>query len=207
MKKTAILLVMTLALFCTGCANQSQSAADATEASTAADTIMIDQTYNEGLIGTTMTTAFFDFTIDHVFTSDQLGNSKPSDGKEFLVARFDIRNNTDQTIDMCSMDFQVQWGDETEEAFAVPVSISDVSIGSYLLPSEYTLTPNEEKIGYYVFEVPDGSVNMNISYLEQYTDGTQGNVYFVFFEAYDGSFGSLEESTEESSPEVTAEQG
>ena len=198
MKKKIALLMLSTVLILSGCGKTAASDKSATEAATAEDTIMIDQTYNEGFVGDTMATAFFDFSIDAVFTSDLLGNSTPDDGKDFLVAKFDIRNTSSTPINMSSEDFQVQWGDNSDStAFATPIALDDVSVGSYLLPNEYTLQPDEEKIGYYVFEVPEGSVNMNISYLEQYTDGTQGAVYFIFFDAQRGTFESAEEEAQE----------
>lgn len=198
MKKKIVFLILSTVLVLSGCGQTAASDKSATEAATAEDTIMIDQTYNEGFVGDTMATAFFDFSIDAVFTSDLLGNSTPDDGKDFLVAKFDIRNTSSAPINMSSEDFQVQWGDNSDStAFATPIALDDVSVGSYLLPNEYTLQPDEEKIGYYVFEVPEGSVNMNISYLEQYTDGTQGAVYFIFFDAQRGTFESAEEEAQE----------
>ena len=203
--KIAFLMLSTVLIF-SGCGQTAAPDKSATEAATAEDTIMIDQTYHEGFIGDTMSTAFFDFTIDAVFTNDLLGSSTPDDGKDFLVAKFDIRNTSSEPISMSSEDFQVQWGDNSDStAFATPIALDDISVDSYLLPNEYTLQPDEEKIGYYVFEVPEGSVNMNISYLEQYTDGTQGDVYFIFFDAQRGSFETVEEEAQEEASSVETE--
>ena len=52
-------------------------------------------------------------------------------------------------------------------------------------PEEYDLGVNEEKTGLLVFEVPEDSKDYSISYLEQFSNDTEGDVFFVFFTAKD----------------------
>lgn len=49
----------------------------------------------------------------------------------------------------------------------------------------WVLSVNEEKTGLLVFEVPEDSKDYSISYLEQFSNDTEGDVFFVFFTAKD----------------------
>lgn len=52
-----------------------------------------------------------------------------------------------------------------------------------VMPEEYDLSVNEERTGLLVFEVPEDSKDYSISYLEQFSNDTEGDVFFVYFTA------------------------
>lgn len=52
-----------------------------------------------------------------------------------------------------------------------------------MLPTEYELRRFESRDGLLVYEVPEGENYFSISYLEIYEDNTEGDVFFVYFNA------------------------
>ena len=63
--------------------------------------------------------------------------------------------------------------------------LSPTMVSDEQLPEEYDLGVNEEKTGLLVYEVPEDSKDYSISYLEQFSNDTEGDVFFVFFTAKD----------------------
>lgn len=142
--------------------------------------------YAEGRLNDTMHTYFFDFTVKSAYVCSQYENYTPQEGNELLVAEVTIKNTQRESIPMFDTDFQVQWGDTADDAYDVPITYyaeSTDTIGENVLPYEYTLAVNESKTGLLIFEVPSGKKDFNISYLEEFDNDTQGDVFFVFFTA------------------------
>ena len=83
---------------------------------------------------------------------------------------------------MSNYDFQLQWGDDSDDAFAFPVETNE-SIIDDQLPAEYDLKIKEEISGVLVYEAPAGYDDFSISTLEYYEDDTEGNLFFVYFTA------------------------
>ena len=79
---------------------------------------------------------------------------------------------------------------ETGEVVAKGTSVELVEQGYFpdvnKLSSVWNnLGVNEEKTGLLVYEVPEDSKDYSISYLEQFSNDTEGDVFFVFFTAKD----------------------
>ena len=140
----------------------------------------------EGKIGSTLKTAWFNFTVkDAYVVTDEIGGMAPSDGNVFVVVEMDIKNTFTQSIDMYTYDFQLQWNDDSDDAFSFPVE--DDGLMDEQFPSEYTLKVNETRHGFYIFEAPEGNEDFSISFLEYFDDGSdegvQGDLFWVFFTA------------------------
>ena len=139
--------------------------------------------YYEGKTGNTMKTAWFDFTVNSAYyTEDAIGGYTPSDGNVLVVVDITVKNTFSESIPMFDTDFQLQWGDEADDAFQFPVTTSEEIIDNQL-PEEYELKVKEETTGVLVFEAPEGYEDFSLSYLEYYEDGTEGNLFFVYFTA------------------------
>ena len=177
MKKRAfaLLAVLALALGLTACGGDSGN--------------------NEGRVEDTMETFFFDFTVNSAYLTDSYAGYTPAEGNTLLVADITVKNTFQESIEMYDTDFQAQWGDDAEDAFAIPITTDMETfteldpIGENQLPGTYTLAVDEERTGELVYEVPAGHVDFSISYLEQFVDGegeeSTGEVYFVYFTAED----------------------
>lgn len=146
--------------------------------------------YAEGRLGDTMHTYFFDFTVNSAYLCDTYEGYTPIlDGYRLLVADVTVKNTHRESIPMYDTDFQVQWSDETEDAYDVPITYYTDAVSDQQLPTEYELAVDEERTGLLVFEVPDGETDFSISYLELFDDGTaegeEGDTFFVYFTADD----------------------
>ena len=150
---------------------------------------------SEGRFHDTMETFFFDFTVNGAYLADSYEGYTPAEGNTLLVAEVTVKNTYRESIEMYDTDFQAQWGDEAEDAYAYPIitdpeTFSELDpVGDQQLPGTYLLAVDEERTGDLVFEVPDGNTDFSISYLEMFDDGTEdgdtGDVYFVYFTAED----------------------
>ncbi len=137
----------------------------------------------DGKLGDKMVTAWFDFTVnDAYYTKDAIGGYTPSDGNILVVVDLTIKNNFTETIPMSNYDFQLQWNDDSDNAYSFPVETSEDIIKGQL-PAEYELKVKEEKSGLLVFEAPEGNEDFCVGFLEYYEDNTEGDLFFVYFTA------------------------
>ena len=137
----------------------------------------------EGKIGSTMKTTWFNFTVNSAYTTeDSIGGYTPSNGNVLVVVDITVKNTFSETIPMFDTDFQLQWGDDADDAYSFPVCTSEEIIKDQL-PEEYELKVKEEVTGVLVFEAPAGNDDFSVSYLEYYEDGTEGDLFFVYFTA------------------------
>ena len=77
---------------------------------------------------------------------------------------------------------------DDDDAFDAPITYYSDAVSDDQLPEEYDLSVNEERTGLLVFEVPEDSKDSkdySISYLEQFSNDTEGDVFFVYFTAKD----------------------
>lgn len=145
-----------------------------------------DDGYAEGRMGDVMRTYFFDYTVNSAYTCNDYEGYTPSEGNKLLVAEITVKNTDRSTVTMYDTDFQIQWGDDdNDDAYAAPITYYGNTVSDEQLPEEYDLGVNEEKTGLLVFEVPEDSKDYSISYLEQFSNDTEGDVFFVFFTAKD----------------------
>ena len=145
-----------------------------------------DDGYAEGRIGDVMRTYFFDYTVNSAYTCKEFEGYTPAEGNKLLVAELTVKNTDRSTVTMYDTDFQIQWGDDDDDdAFDAPITYYSDAVSDDQLPEEYDLSVNEERTGLLVFEVPEDSKDYSISYLEQFSNDTKGDVFFVYFTAKD----------------------
>ena len=150
---------------------------------------------NEGRVDDTMETYFFDFTVNSAYLTNDYEGYTPAEGNTLLVADITVKNTFQESIEMYDIDFQAQWGEEGEDAYAYPITTDMETyteldpVGENQLPGTYPMAVDEERNGELVYEVPAGHVDFSISYLEQFVDDageeSTGEVYFVYFTAED----------------------
>ena len=132
-----------------------------------------------------MHTEFFDYTVNSAYLCDDYEGYIPAEGYRLLVADVTVKNTFNESIPMFDTDFQAQWTDDSEDAYALPLTYYMDQVSDQQLPTEYELAVDEERTGALVFEVPEGEKDFSISYLELFEDGSEGDVFFVYFTAED----------------------
>ena len=142
----------------------------------------------DGRIGQTIKTYFFSFVVEEAYLCSDYAGHIPKEGMEILVARVTVTNTGNKSIPMADMDFQAQWDDESEDAFAVPITMDPATkkeiaaVSEEQLPYEYDLAPGETRSGDLVFDIPSGCSNLSVSTADTFENGTKGDSYFVFFD-------------------------
>lgn len=152
--------------------------------------------YAEGFLGETMHTYWFDFTIDSAYTCTEFDGLTPDEGYKFLVAEITLHNTTRSTQPMYFWDFQLQWdaqpGEDEDQAFGYPLyeeiqnedGESDfISVSDLQLPTFYDLGINETRTGTLLYMVPEGAKDYSISFQEIFEDDTEGDLFFIWFNA------------------------
>ena len=169
--------------------------------------------YASGYMGYTMHTAFFDFTVDSAYTTQEFDGltaagegmsylteyydrPAPADGCKFLVVEITLHNTTTMSQPMFVADFQVQWdlqeGEDEDQNYAFPLYQSQAnesgdyvyySLSEMQLPAEYDLGINEERTGILLYAVPAGAKDYAVFFEEYFSDDTIGDLFQVSFNA------------------------
>lgn len=143
--------------------------------------------YAEGKAGDTMRTCFFDYTVNSAYLADSYSGHSADEGYELLVAEITVKNTTGSGLEMYDSDFQLQWNDNSADAFEYSLTFYDEEDGAPLsdemLPGIYTLAKDESRTGLLVFQIPAGSSDFSISYQEIFADESTGDTFFVYFDA------------------------
>lgn len=135
--------------------------------------------YYEGRIGDTMKNEFFEYTVLKANYINEYAGYKPAAGNVLVDTVIRVKNVFGETIPMFNMDFQIQWGDGDEDyGFGVEALYGEEGI----MPDSYDLGRAETVEYHIVYEVPEGTNEYSISYLEVYDDDSTGDVFFVYFE-------------------------
>ena len=145
----------------------------------------------DGRIGETIRTYFYDFKVTDAYLCDDYHGFTPQDGNVLLVVKVDIENTMNSSIPMSDLDFQAQWGDDADDAFAWPITTDPETMDDRgtlcdeQLPYEYEMSVGEKiSGGELVYEVPEGYKDFSISAIDDFADETEdGDVYFVYFTA------------------------
>ena len=145
----------------------------------------------DGRIGETIRTYFYDFKVTDAYLCDDYHGFTPQDGNVLLVVKVDIENTMNSSIPMSDLDFQAQWGDDADDAFAWPITSDPETMDDRgtlcdeQLPYEYEMSVGEKiSGGELVYEVPEGYKDFSISAIDDFADDTEeGSVYFVYFTA------------------------
>ena len=163
--------------------------------------------YASGYMGDTMHTAFFDFTVDSAYTTQEFDGltaagegmsylteyydrPAPADGCKFLVVEITLHNTTTMSQPMFVADFQVQWdlqeGEDEDQNYAFPLYQSQAnesgdyvyySLSEMQLPAEYDLGINEERTGILLYAVPAGAKDYAVFFEEYFSDDTIGDLF------------------------------
>lgn len=176
-KLLAIIMVAAMAVSFSGCSLidtiMGNSSSDSGNVITATDG------YAEGKMGDVLRNSFFDYSVVSAKLVDTYAGYTPAEGYVLLDAVVTIKNITDDEIPMFDTDFQVQWGDDADDAFGYPVDAQD----STMLPADFKMKSGESVEYHCVYEVPEGSSEFSISYQEYFTDNTAGDTFFIYFKA------------------------
>lgn len=139
--------------------------------------------YAEGRLGDTMHTSFFDFTVTEAYTTASYGGYVAAAGKQLLVTTVTVKNPGRQSVEMYDTDFQAQWDGDGDNDFSVPLTRTVEPLTADQLPETYSVGVGDARTGVLVFEVPDGERDFSLSYLEVFSDESEGDVFFVYFTA------------------------
>lgn len=140
----------------------------------------------DGTLGDIMHTAFFEYTVNSAYLCDEYEGYVPLDGNVLLVADVTVNNPYNSDVPMYDTDFQVQWDEDSDDAYDYPITLyldEGETISEDMLPAEYEIKKFAKRNGLLVFEVPEGETYFSISYLEIYEDNSEGDVFFVYFNA------------------------
>lgn len=190
MKKALSLLMLLVLVFAlTGCdkapgtggSQEPSSSGGSTPSATGSNDVYPDDDgYATGYIGDNVHTVFFDFTINSASVCQTYEDYTPAEGNELLVVNLTVKNTETYSLPMFDTDFQAQWGDDSNDAYAFPI---ETMVVDDQFPSEYQLPVREERTGIYIYEVPAGHDDFSISFLEFFDDNSEGNTFFVYFTA------------------------
>ena len=136
--------------------------------------------YAEGRLGDSMHTYWFDYSVTGAYICAEYGGYLPKAGYEVLVVEMAVRNTFDEKIPMYDVDFQAQWNDVSDNAYAWPLEDAEF-LGEDVLPSYYILDKSQVVMGLLLFEVPVGYCDFTIAYWEMFDDDTYGDLFFLDF--------------------------
>ena len=142
--------------------------------------------YAEGILGTTMHTEFFDFTINSAYTCASYEGYTPDESNQMVVAEITVKNTFSESVPMFDTDFEILWNDDADDAYEYPITYyleTGKTIGQNMLPDQYKLAKNESRTGIVAYEVPAGETDFVIGYQTIFDDESEGNIFFVFFTA------------------------
>ena len=181
-KATALFLSLIMLLALTGCDRTWSDilGIDAPPVGNAYidDGIYAEDGYAEGELGDTLVNAFFAYSVDSAKIVDSYAGYTPKKGMQLLDCVITVINVFGDEVPMFNSDFQIQWGDEDDD-FGYGLILDDPSS----MPDEYTLDVDQVVTYHVVYEVPAGTDFFSVSYMEIYADNTEGDVFFVYFEA------------------------
>ena len=191
MKKALALLLTLLLVFSLAACTSGSSEPAADPGSAPVIKEAEDGGVFDGRIGETIRTYFYDFKVTDAYLCDDYHGFTPQDGNVLLVVKIDIENTMNSSIPMSDLDFQAQWGDDADDAFAWPITSDPETMDDRgtlcdeQLPYEYEMSVGEKiSGGELVYEVPEGYKDFSISAIDDFADDTEeGSVYFVYFTA------------------------
>ena len=136
----------------------------------------------EGGIGDTLSTMFFDYTVESAECPADYDGYTAADGNKLLVVSVKVKNDFGSTLPMYDTDFQIQWGaGDYDFAWAVDAFNGD------MMPLEWELANGKTATYDMLFEVPANQNDFMLVYLEEYTDkegnSKTGDLYSINFTA------------------------
>ena len=180
----ALLLLLTLP----ACGFSAYVGGSGGEESGGGNEIYAEDGFGEARIGDLVHSRFMDFTVNSAYTTSAYHGHSAPEGKQVLVVEMTIKNTFKESLPMYDDDFQGQWSASTEtDEFAWPITEGEDgdldTVAEEQLPAEYELKVNETRTGTLVFDVPEDEKDFSISYLELFSDDSEGDTFFVYFTA------------------------
>lgn len=132
-----------------------------------------------GIVGDTMSTTWFDFTVNSVsaYGNEYLGYTAERNDR-LLVINVTIENTFGEVNPMFDDDFCITWGDNY---MVYPVEDAE-NLGGDILPSEYQMNPGDKVTGDLLFEVPADKTDLKFEYEEIDDQGDTYDTYKVSFQ-------------------------
>lgn len=129
-----------------------------------------------GVLGETMSTYWFDFSVDEAVLTNEYEGSTPSDGNVLLVLTMTIVNTYFEDVPMYRGDFDVEWDDP--DSYETPISI--FINGEELTEEIYYLPCADLVDATFVYEVAEGYNEFIVYFDEYFADETLGNIFGVY---------------------------
>ena len=148
--------------------------------------IYAEDGFAEGRLGDTLHSVFMNFSVNSA--GDYHGHAAP-EGSRVLVVELTVKNTFKESLPMWDDDFQAQWtASETTDEFAWPITEGEDGadldpVADEQFPAEYELAVGESRTGTLVFDVPEDEKDFSISHMELFSDGSEGDTFFVYFTA------------------------
>lgn len=121
-------------------------------------------------LGDTVSTAWFDYTVTGVESTEEYGGYISAEGEQLVVVELTLKSTYPQPVTMFDSDFQLSWADMSQDdTRCMPVEY----YCQQQLPSEYELTAKESRSGVLVYQVPDDQQTFQFTFQEIFDDGTQ----------------------------------
>lgn len=168
-------VVLLWAVFMTGCGNGK----NANGSKTAEDGRSYGGTI-EGIQGETLSTAFFDMTVEdctayETFQFDE-GLYQAEEGNTYLVVTVTIKNTYEADIPVGITDFTLDYEGAGEQA-VMGFGKADLKLDGYM-ENVFTLKRGESLTGKILYTVPDKKEYI-LGYSEYYEDQFRGDQFFV----------------------------
>lgn len=127
-----------------------------------------------GAQGETLSTALFDYAVPEAEVLDSYPGVQIPEGHKLVRLWLSVKNTSSQQYTMFARDFQVQWGDGSEDFGTCLEAVDDTT-----LPDSYPLEPGMTHQGAMLVPVPRDCTALTLAYQEQLADGTPGTAYFL----------------------------
>ena len=142
-----------------------------------------------GYIGDTMSTEWFDFTVDDAYSCSEYRGCAPSAGCKLVVVTMSLKNTCGQPVDMWGDDFVLIWGSDDDDTLDLDIPLP-AGLSGEQFPDEYVLGINASRTGVMLYEVPEEFRDFSIWFIEIFEsetdpDGEEGDTFFVDFTAED----------------------
>ena len=143
----------------------------------------------QGVPGDTLSTRWFDFTVDGAYSCARYGSYAAGAGNKLVVATITLKNTFGGPVDMWGDDFAILWDDPDQDGGAAPALPEGISDEQF--PDEYVLGTDEVRTGRAVYEVPQDFQDFALAFQEIFEDldnpdnldGVEGDTFLVSFTA------------------------
>ena len=133
--------------------------------------------------GDTISTYWFDFSVDTVDVIDSYDGYRPASGNQLVACRLSLKNTFDEAISMSQTDFFLLWshtsGDTSSEEEEMAGTYALPKFSNRQLEDTYDLEPGESREGDLVFELPDTTDRVALVFEEYYVDSESETGYSI----------------------------